>query len=117
MPKYTFKEIVSKCEVKRNIKEGEKVECAHIGRPRQLNQRRVGERFAAVVNYYHVVGLGNRVVEVDSVAHLQRDLRREQDFLARCHISASTASPDIWRHGERDLRAHRFPRSSHPEHS
>ena len=28
MPKYTFKEIVSKCEVKRNIKEGEKVECA-----------------------------------------------------------------------------------------
>lgn len=28
MPKYTFKEIVSKCDVKRNIKEGEKVEAA-----------------------------------------------------------------------------------------
>ena len=28
MPKYTFKEIVSKCEVKRNIKEREKVEAA-----------------------------------------------------------------------------------------
>lgn len=28
MPKYTFREIVSKCDVKRNIKEGEKVEAA-----------------------------------------------------------------------------------------